>query len=99
MKDGFYIMIETYHLADKGDTPNAHELPKDKLEKREVVPIDIANDPVAPNDYKVRKQKPGKKLHVFPHHTSAVSIKAHRVAIWFLLPWVQKFASVSLAQI
>ena len=54
MKDGFYIMIETYHLADKGDTPNAHELPKDKLEKREVVPIDIANDPVAPNDYKVR---------------------------------------------
>ena len=66
MKDGFYIMIETYHLADKGDTPNAHELPKDKLEKREVVPIDIANDPVAPNDYKVRKQKPGKKLHVFP---------------------------------
>jgi len=52
MKDGFFIMIETYHLADKGDTPNAHELPKDKLEKREVVPIDIANDPVAPNDFK-----------------------------------------------
>ena len=29
-----------------------HELPKDKLGKREVVPIDIAHDPVTSNDYK-----------------------------------------------
>merc|ERR1719295_1402071 len=45
MKDGFYIMVETYHIADKGDSANVHELPKDKLNKREVVPIDIAHDP------------------------------------------------------
>lgn len=29
-----------------------HELPADKLKSREVVPIDIANDSVASNDYK-----------------------------------------------
>lgn len=29
-----------------------HELPADKLKSREVVPIDIANDSVATNDYK-----------------------------------------------
>jgi len=52
MKDGFYIMVETYHIADKGDSANVHELPKDKLGKREVVPIDIAHDPVTSNDYK-----------------------------------------------
>ena len=28
MKDGFYIMVETYHIADKGDSDNVHELPK-----------------------------------------------------------------------
>ena len=30
MKDGFYIMVETYHIADKGDSENVHELPKVK---------------------------------------------------------------------
>lgn len=29
-----------------------HELPADKLKSRDVVPIDIANDPIATNDYK-----------------------------------------------
>lgn len=29
-----------------------HELPSEKLKQREVVFIDIANDPVAPGDYK-----------------------------------------------
>lgn len=29
-----------------------HELPPEKLKQREVVHIDIANDPVAPADYK-----------------------------------------------
>lgn len=29
-----------------------HELPPEKLKQREVVRIDISNDPVAPNDYK-----------------------------------------------
>lgn len=29
-----------------------HELGADKLKSREVVPIDIANDPIATNDYK-----------------------------------------------
>lgn len=29
-----------------------HELPDDKLKQREVIHIDIANDPVLPSDYK-----------------------------------------------
>lgn len=29
-----------------------HELSADKLKNRDVVPIDIANDPIATNDYK-----------------------------------------------
>lgn len=29
-----------------------HQLPADKLKQRDVIFIDIANDPVAPNDYK-----------------------------------------------
>jgi len=52
MKDNFYIMIETMHYGDNGVTDNIHELPSDKLKLREVVMIDIANDPVLPGDYK-----------------------------------------------
>jgi len=52
MKDNFYIVIETYHLADRGDQENVHELDKKKLKDRSVVYIDIANDPVASADYK-----------------------------------------------
>jgi hypothetical protein len=46
MKDNFMICIETYHFADRGLSENLHELPPEKLKHREVVHIDIANDPV-----------------------------------------------------
>ena len=52
MKDGFYIKIETYHVPDTGDSENVHELPQNKLKNREIVHIDIANDPVSNADYK-----------------------------------------------
>ncbi|XP_043217698.1 phosphatidylinositol transfer protein alpha isoform-like isoform X4 [Amphibalanus amphitrite] len=52
MKDNFHITIETYHYPDAGQTPNLHELPPDRLKQREVVMIDIANDPVPSSDYK-----------------------------------------------
>lgn len=52
MKDNFYVYVETYHLPDNGTTENAHELDKSKLNMREVVKIDIANDPVNSSDYK-----------------------------------------------
>ena len=52
MKDKFFISIETIHLPDRGTTDNAHFLSQDKLINRKVMYIDIANDPVAPADYK-----------------------------------------------
>lgn len=52
MKENFSIVIESYHIADTGDKENVHELPSDKLKNREVVKIDIANDPVEQRDYK-----------------------------------------------
>ena len=52
MKDNFFIMIETYHYPDRGVSENLHELQPDKLKQREVVHIDIANDPVSRADYK-----------------------------------------------
>lgn len=52
MKENFVIKIESIHLPDKGETENAHGLPQDLLAKREVVKIDIANDPVDRRDYK-----------------------------------------------
>jgi len=52
MKENFYITIETYHLGDRGDSENVHELDKKALKERTVVPIDIANDPVAEADNK-----------------------------------------------
>ena len=51
-QDNFYIIVETYHLPDRGDQANVHELEDKKLKKRSVVHIDIANDPVASADYK-----------------------------------------------
>ena len=51
-QDNFYIVIETYHIGDKGDSENVHELDAKKLKERSVVNIDIANDPVDSNDYK-----------------------------------------------
>jgi len=52
MKDNFYIIVETYHLPDRGDQDNVHQLEDKKLKKRTVVNIDIANDSVASADYK-----------------------------------------------
>jgi hypothetical protein len=52
MKDNFIIVIETLHVADRGDQYNVHELSPEKLKMREVVMIDIASDPITPSDYK-----------------------------------------------
>jgi len=52
MKENFHITIETYHLADRGDQVNVHELSQKQLTQRVVVPIDIANDTIATADYK-----------------------------------------------
>ena len=51
-QDNFYITIETYHIGDRGDQDNVHELDNKKLKDRAVVNIDIANDPVDGKDYK-----------------------------------------------
>ena len=55
MKNNFYIIIETFHLGDKGESENVHELDKKKLNERTVVPIDIANDSVNDKDFKKDK--------------------------------------------
>ncbi|KAI5724524.1 hypothetical protein M8J77_013509 [Diaphorina citri] len=52
MKENFFITIESYHIADAGQQENVHDLPADKLKVREVVHIDIGNDPVSAGDYK-----------------------------------------------
>ena len=52
MKENFEIKIESYHLADRGNSENVHQLPPEKLKCREVVHIDIAKDEVAAADYK-----------------------------------------------
>ena len=52
MKDNFYIIVETYHLPDRGNQDNVHELLDKKLKKRGVVRIDIANDSVNSADFK-----------------------------------------------
>ncbi|XP_008196107.1 phosphatidylinositol transfer protein alpha isoform isoform X1 [Tribolium castaneum] len=59
MKEKFRIVIETLHAPGVGDENNVHELPPDKLKQREVVHIDIANDPIAASDYK-EKEDPTK---------------------------------------
>lgn len=52
MKDAFHLIIETMHQDDDGSDQNAHKLNQADLIKRQVVNIDIANDPCQPNDYK-----------------------------------------------
>ena len=54
MKGNFFICIETMHCPDSGNSENVHELPPEKLKNREVIYIDIANDPVSS---KVRKRE------------------------------------------
>lgn len=53
MKDGFHVIIETWHkdgLPD--DNTNVHNLQGEKLKKRIIDKIDIVNDPVSASDYK-----------------------------------------------
>ena len=52
MKGNFQLIVETYHLPDRGNQDNVHELEEKKLKKRGVVRIDIANDPVNSADFK-----------------------------------------------
>ncbi|XP_063237118.1 phosphatidylinositol transfer protein alpha isoform [Bacillus rossius redtenbacheri] len=61
MGDKFAIVIETMHVADRGDSDNVHRLPPEKLKMRQVVPIDIANDYVSRADYKPDEDP--KKFH------------------------------------
>lgn len=63
MKENFFIKIESLHVADKGQSENVFNLPPDLLAKREVVYIDIANDPVQAADYK-EDEDPQKFLSV-----------------------------------
>ncbi|CAF0863524.1 unnamed protein product [Brachionus calyciflorus] len=51
MKENFFIKIESLHIQDDGSLDNPFNLSKDQLNKREVVYIDIANDPISSADY------------------------------------------------
>ncbi|XP_054268702.1 phosphatidylinositol transfer protein alpha isoform-like [Macrosteles quadrilineatus] len=51
MKDDFRLEIITMHTNDRGKEENALQLSQEVLGQREVFVIDIANDPVASNDY------------------------------------------------
>ncbi|OMJ19147.1 Phosphatidylinositol transfer protein 2 [Smittium culicis] len=44
MKDKFKIITESMHLADRGDTENAVNLPSNELKIRKVEKINIADD-------------------------------------------------------
>ncbi|KAG0730367.1 Phosphatidylinositol transfer protein alpha isoform [Chionoecetes opilio] len=55
MKKNFTITVETFHLDDKGTMENVHRLSEEKLKEREVVNIDISNDPVRNTDYKAEE--------------------------------------------
>lgn len=55
MKENFFIKIESFHSQDKGTLENPFNLPTDLLAKREIIYIDIANDPVLPADYKAEE--------------------------------------------
>jgi len=57
MKEDFQITIESLHMPGKGELPNALDLPADKLSHRQIVMVDIANDPIAEADY-VRDEDP-----------------------------------------
>jgi len=53
MKDNFKLITETMHVDNsRGELDNALNISQDSLEKREVVIIDVANDPVDKKDYK-----------------------------------------------
>ncbi|KAI8063907.1 hypothetical protein BC940DRAFT_306670 [Gongronella butleri] len=53
MKDAFSITYETLHVdGSRGELDNALNISKEDLAKREVIPIDIANDPIDASEYK-----------------------------------------------
>ena len=41
MKDNFYITIETFHIADRGQQENVHELDKKALKERQVTFLSV----------------------------------------------------------
>lgn len=52
MKDNFTVIIESLHLEDNGNQQNVFNLTGEKLEKREVIIIDIAaNNKISAHDY------------------------------------------------
>jgi hypothetical protein len=51
----FKITVETFHAAGAGDLENALSLDDETLKQRKVVNIDIANDLVAEEDYKLKE--------------------------------------------
>ena len=52
MKEAFTLNIISWHKPDRGNIENVHNLSPEKLAKREIVKIDIANDQVRSSDYK-----------------------------------------------
>ncbi|KAL0212706.1 hypothetical protein RCL1_006332 [Eukaryota sp. TZLM3-RCL] len=50
--DRFYLEVETMHLDDRGDTPNALTVGEEELKSRTVDVIDIVNDELSGKDYK-----------------------------------------------
>ncbi|XP_055340841.1 phosphatidylinositol transfer protein alpha isoform-like isoform X2 [Paramacrobiotus metropolitanus] len=54
MKEAFLLTVESLHLPDRGNSYNVHQLSPDKLKKRDVVFVDIANDKISSKDYKLQ---------------------------------------------
>ena len=52
MEENFFVIIDTWHKEGTGELENVHGLKSQELKAREVIDIDIANDPVSPADYK-----------------------------------------------
>ncbi|CAG8470318.1 25167_t:CDS:10 [Racocetra persica] len=52
MKENFKLVTETMHIdKSRGEVENALNISQDLLEKRQIVIVDIANDPVDKKDY------------------------------------------------
>eukprot|EP00117_Sycon_ciliatum_P038576 scpid101342/ scgid4098/ Phosphatidylinositol transfer protein alpha isoform; Phosphatidylinositol-transfer protein 35 kDa isoform len=61
MKDNFVICIKTWHKDGRENLENVHNLPADALKDREVINIDIANDPF--NERPVKEEEDPAKFH------------------------------------
>nr|XP_039266954.1 phosphatidylinositol transfer protein alpha isoform-like [Styela clava] len=51
MKDSFLVSIESKHVSDFGKIENIFGLSKDELDKRQVINVDIVNNPIDPRDH------------------------------------------------